>query len=459
MAFAEALAGQPGKLIPELFTRKYDINATYDLLDEREVVPDAIQARHRRLVMAELRTPGRYLLVEDTTFPSYTHRKQPIPGLGPIGDSESGQQGFLLHSILAMRAPQSSAPDAGGRRPPVTILGLADQQYLVRSPRDPEKPKQAGSRQRQIRDRESDRWLDSGERIGRAPSNATVRWVRVADREADIYEYMASCRKLGHGFVIRVSQNRILLNPATGKRLGLVFEHIASVAPLGGMYLDLRGRDGQVARRAKLLISCGPVRVRAPERAGQAAGAGAPIDCWFIRVWEQDPPDGVEPLEWVLYTDPPTETLQEALVGVMDYGTRFLVEEFHKGLKTGMKIEELQLERANRLFAAIAVMSVVALRLLDLRELGRGFPDAPAACTGLDELELELLSLAVERDLTTVAEVLLAVGRLGGHMNRRGDGMPGWITLWRGMKMLRLLVRGAKLERARMDAHVHHMIK
>jgi hypothetical protein len=283
--------------------------------------------------------------------------------------------------------------------------------------------------------------------------------VRVADREADIYEYMASCRKLGHGFVIRVSQNRILLNPATGKRLGLVFEHIASVAPLGGMYLDLRGRDGQVARRAKLLISCGPVRVRAPERAGQAAGAGAPIDCWFIRVWEQDPPDGVEPLEWVLYTDPPTETLQEALVGVMDYGTRFLVEEFHKGLKTGMKIEELQLERANRLFAAIAVMSVVALRLLDLRELGKGFPDAPAACTGLDELELELLSLAVERELTTVAEVLLAVGRLGGHMNRRGDGMPGWITLWRGMKTLRLLVRGAKLERARMDAHVHHMIK
>ncbi len=378
MAFAEALAGQPGKSIPELFTRKYDINATYDLLDEREVVPDAIQARHRRLVMAELRTPGRYLLVEDTTFPSYTHRKQPIPGLGPIGDSESGQQGFLLHSILAMRAPQSSVPDAGGRRPPVTILGLADQQYLVRSPRDPEKPKQAGSRQRQIRDRESDRWLDSGERIGRAPSNVTVRWVRVADREADIYEYMASCRKLGHGFVIRVSQNRILLNPATGKRLGLVFEHIASVAPLGGMYLDLRGRDGQVARRAKLLISCGPVRVRAPERAGQAAGAGAPIDCWFIRVWEQDPPDGVEPLEWVLYTDGRTETLQEALVGVMDYGTRFLVEEFHKGLKTGMKIEELQLEQANRLFAAIAVMSVVLAATAGPPRVGQGLP----GCSG-----------------------------------------------------------------------------
>jgi hypothetical protein len=455
MAYAAALAEQPGKMIPELFTRKYDINATYDILEQREVVPDAIQAGHRRLVMGELRTPGRYLLLEDTTFPSFSHRKQPIPGLGPIGDSEPGQQGFLLHSILAVGASSSSAPDERGRRPPVTILGLADQQYLIRSPRDPNTPKQAGSRQRQIRDRESDRWLESGKRIGPAPSDPSIRWVRVADREADIYEYMASCRAAGHGFVIRVSQNRILLNPADGKRLGLVFEHIEGVAPLGGMYLDLRGRDGQVKRRAKLLISCGPVRVRAPERAGRAAGAGEPIDCWFIRVWEEDPPEGVLALEWVLYTDWPTESFSDALLGVMDYATRFLIEEFHKGVKTGMRAEDLQLEQADRLFAAIAVMSVVAVRLLDLRELGKGFPEAPAACTGLDELELEVLSLAVDRELKTVAEVLLAVGRLGGHMNRRRDGMPGWITLWRGMKVLRLLVRGAKLERTRTNAHVH----
>jgi len=456
MAFAKALAEQPGKMIPELFSRKYEIDATYDVLDQREVVPDAIQASHRRQVRSELRTPGRYLLVEDTTFPSYSHRKQPIPELGPIGDSEPGQQGFLLHSILAMRAPLSPAPDGSGHRPPVTILGLADQQYLVRSPRDPDTPKQAGSRQRQIRDRESDRWLDSGQRIGRAPSDPTVRWVRVADREADIYEYMESCRELGHGFLIRVSQNRILLNPADGKRLGLVFEHIAGVAPVGGMYLDLRGRDGQVARRAKLMISCGPVRVRAPERAGRAAGTGEPIDCWFVRVWEVDPPEGVEPLEWVLYSDSPIESLSEALAAVMDYATRFVIEEFHKGLKTGMKVEKLQLERGNRLFAAIAVMSVVALRLLDLRELGRHMPDAPATCTGLDKLELEILSLAVKRELKTVADVLLALGRLGGHMNRRRDGMPGWITLWRGMNELRALVRGSKLKRARMNAHVHY---
>ena len=162
-----------------------------------------------------------------------------------------------------------------------------------------------------------------------------------------------------------------------------------------------------------------------------------------------------------MYTDPPTETLQEALVGVMDYGTRFLVEEFHQGPQDRNEDRGVAVGAGQPLVRGDRgdERGGKRLRLLDLRELGRAFPDAPAACTGLDELELELLSLAVERELTTVAEVLLAVGRLGGHMNRRGDGMPGWITLWRGMKMLRLLVRGAKLERARMDAHAHHMIK
>lgn len=455
VSYATALAERPGKLMPELFTKRYDIEATYQLLRHPEVTPDRIQAPHRRLVQEELRTPGRFLLIEDTTFPSYSHRPRSVPGLGPIGGSEPGQQGFLLHSVLAVRAPLSAEPGATGRRPPVTILGLIDQQYLVRSPRPEAASKQTVSRQRTGRDRESVRWLDSGRRIGPAPADPDVRWVRVADREADIYEYLRECVLRRHSFPVRVNQDRVILDPATGGRLGLAFGHIAGVEPLGGLYLDLRtrpardGHKGYQARGAKLLVSCGPVRLRAPERPGHAAGRDEPIDCWFIRAWEPEPPEGAERLEWVLYADRKVEALGDALGVVMDYGTRFLIEEFQKGIKTGLKVEGLQLETAARLFAAIAVMSVVALRLLDLRELGRAAPDAPAAVTGLDPVELEILGLAVSRELTTVASALLALGRPGGHMNRRSDGMPGWITLWRGMKALRQLVKGAELERRR----------
>lgn len=453
--YAQSLAERPGKLMPELFMNKYDIEATYQLLRRKDVTPDRIQATHRRLIKKELRTPGRFLLIEDTTIPSYTRRRHLVPGLGPIGGSEEGQQGFLLHSVLAVRAPMPAEPDATGRRPPVTIMGLVDQQYLIRSPRPAKTSKQAVSRQRIERDRESDRWLESSRRIGPAPDSPDTRWIRVADREADLYEYIIECIARGHGYLVRASQDRILLDPTDDERLGVVFDYVAGVKPLGGMYLDLRTRDdhdghkGYKARRAKLLVSCGPVRIQSPVRPGYAAGANPPIDCWVIRVWEPDPPEGVERLEWVLYTDQRTETLAEALVGVMDYGTRFVVEEFHKGIKTGLRIEELQLETADRLFAAIAVMSIVALRLLDIKELGRAVPEAPAAVTGLSPVELEILELAVDRTLTTVASVVLALGRLGGHMNRRSDGMPGWITLWRGMNALRQLVMGAELERLR----------
>ena len=449
--------------MPELFARKYDIEATYDLLRHPEVTPDRIQATHRSLVEDEPRTPGRFLLIEDTTFPSYSHRPRPAPGLGPIGGSEPGQQGFLLHSVLAVRVPLLAEPDATGRRPPVTILGLIDRQYLVRSPRPEAASKQTVSRQRAGRDRESDRRLDSSRRIGPAPADPDVRWVRAADREADIYEYMRECIMRDHGHLARVDQDRVILDPATDKRPGLVFEHIAGVGPLGGAYLDLRarpardGRKATEARRAKLLISCGPARLRAPERPGHAAGTNEPIDCRFIRAWEPEPPEGVERLEWVLYADRKIETLPEAVSEVMDYGTRFLIEEFHKAIKTGLKVEELRLEAGARLFAAIAVISVVALRLLDLRELGRAVPDAPAELTGLTPTELEILGLAVDRVLTTVAHVLLALGRLGGHMSRPSDGMPGWITLWRGMKALRQLVKGAELERKRtIKTNVHY---
>lgn len=445
LSYAQALAEQPGKSIPELFPRKYDIDAVYAFLDLPEATPDAIQAGHRRWVTAQMRLPGRYLLLEDTTYISYSHRPEPVEGLGPIGTSDEGQ-GFLLHSILVARAPRMSQPDATGHRPPFEVLGLADQQSLVRESRPEGEPSDA-SKQRLRRDRESQRWINSGQRVGVAPTDAAVRWVRIADREADIYEYMISCKNLGHGFLVRMSQNRIALDPSDGQRLGTVFEHAAAAEPVGGFYLDLRARPGVAARRARLLISFGAVRVRAPWRPGVAASTAEPVDCWFVRVWEPEPPQGVEPLEWDLYTDQHIKVLEDALSTAMDYGSRYLIEEFHKGLKTGLKVETLQLETAPRLMAATAVMSVVALRLLDLRELGRRLPEADAAISGLCDEELEILGAAVGRKLTTVASVLLAVGRLGGHMNRRSDGMPGWITLWRGMNKLRLLVQGARLAR------------
>src|SRR5262249_1425680 len=159
----------------------------------------------------KMRQPGVYLLLEDTTELSWSG-KQAIAGLGPIGNSAAGLQGFLLHTVLGVRWPEDP-PQDNSLRQPVEVLGLRDQQYSVRTPC--RKPRES-SEERLHRARESQVWTHASQRLGRAP--AGVRWIRVADREADIYEYLISCQALGHGFVIRAAKDRALSHPETGKR-------------------------------------------------------------------------------------------------------------------------------------------------------------------------------------------------------------------------------------------------
>ena len=229
---------------PAKQTPPYDIDATYDLLDPPGVTPDAIQHGHRHLVKEELRRPGRYLLIEDTTLP-VLHPSQaggaragPDRGLGAEGSRDS----CSIRSWPS-GAPQPAQPDASGRRPPVTILGLVDQQYLVRSELAPSGQVQAGGlAAAETRDRESDRWLESSRRIGPAPPNPGHAGSASPIAKRTSMNILISCRDQNHGFLVRVNQDRVVLEPESGKRLGLVFEHIVRRrGALGGMYLGSPG--------------------------------------------------------------------------------------------------------------------------------------------------------------------------------------------------------------------------
>jgi hypothetical protein len=442
---AEAMARQPGGSIPQLFATTYEVKAAYTLLRRPEATPDALQAGHREMVQIEMRQPGVYLLLEDTSELSWSGQ-QPRAGLGPVGNGAKSAQGFLLHSVLAVRWPQEEGGAGAPRRRVVEVLGVGDQQYTVRVPRPRgEKPSDWWASHQ--RPRESHLWEQAGERLGLAPAEPGRRWVRVCDRGADIYEHLHTCRELGQGFVVRAAQDRALVSSSTGARRASLFAAVRQLRALGSCALELRARPGQPGRQATLLVSTTEVELRAPRRPGRNSKGTPPLSCTVIRVWEPQPPVGVPPLEWILLCDAVVTTLGQALECVQQYATRWLIEEYHKALKSGLGAERLQLETAPGLMAAIAVMSVVAVRLLVLREQLRRSPGASAAEVGLEPLELEVLQLKAARALTTVQEVALALGRLGGHLNRRGDGLPGWQTLWRGMLTLQTLVEGVRLGR------------
>lgn len=436
---AAAFARQPGKSIPQACGSVYDVKATYEFFANEAVTPDELQARHRELTLERLQQPGTYLLIADRTEPSWGGKKT-RPGLGRVGDQHSKRQGYQLHSTLAVDWPTGVEPVARGRRPAVEIIGLADQQARVRQAVPPGETRHA----RLLRARESEIWEVTTARLGTAPPRCDIRWGRVCDRGADVFEFLQSCEEEGHGYVVRAAQDRAVVDES-GDAAGRLLATARQQSSLGTFELALRARDGQAARTAQVSLSATPLRLRSPWRPGHGRGSLPVHTCTVVRVWEANPPAGVTPLEWILLCDATVTSLTQALEITWQYATRWLIEEFHKALKTGLGIEKLQLETGAELMAAVALLSVVALRLLHLREVVRLVPAAPAATTGLSQLELDVLAAKTDRGLTTAPEVALALGRLGGHLNRNSDGLPGWITLWRGYVVLQVLVEGVRL--------------
>jgi hypothetical protein len=171
-----------------------------------------------------------------------------------------------------------------------------------------------------------------------------------------------------------------------------------------------------------------------------------------VRVWEAAPPDGEEPVEWVLFTSDPIDSEEQILQIVDRYRARWTIEEYFKALKTGCAYESRQLEDFNSLTNALAVFAPIACTLLDLRSQARRTPDAPAELI-LSQTQIEVLRALGRTPLPkapTQRDVLLAIAALGGHIKWNGD--PGWLTLGRGYADLLMLTAGweaAKLQQAR----------
>lgn len=167
-------------------------------------------------------------------------------------------------------------------------------------------------------------------------------------------------------------------------------------------------------------------------------------------VWvrETNSPQGKKPIEWVLYTSLPVNSFDAAWTVIRYYECRWLIEEYHKALKTGCRVEHRQLHHADRLEAMVGLMSVVAVRLLQLKTMARKDPDRPAKSVvprrWLHSLKAARKNLRRVHDLT-IYEFYRELAKLGGFLGRKSDGDPGWITIWRGWEKLNTLIQGVEI--------------
>lgn len=441
----DALVQHPGGTLPEKLPRPADLEAFYRLCDADEVTHEAVLAPHRQLVLQKLHETRKYLLVvHDATELDYSSHHS-LSRVGQIGNGHG--HGYVVQNSLAID-PQQGA-----------VLGLANQILHVRV-KVPQHEKVAAKRKR--KSRESRLWIRGTQGL---PSRPQV--VDICDRGADGFEFLEHEVRSHRTFVVRAHHDRnilighdaqtfqtaSLLSYARNLPVLATDKTIVRIAsPSGkkhqgtGKIAPKDSRPPGTYRTARLSISAAAVRLMAPHVRRGDHGRD-PLSVWIVRIWESDPPAGCKPLEWFLITNHPADEATAAKRVKTWYEWRWVIEEYHKGLKTGCAIEKLQMRDEARLDPAIGVLSVVALSLLQLRDAARR-PDAKRrrADEIVDPEAIQVLSAWLHqeaREHWTVYEYYIALARLGGYRPRKNC-PPGWQVLWRGQTKLNLMLEGAR---------------
>lgn len=429
---AAAIAENASMTLPKQCASGADLAAAYRFLSNPEVDPQDILGSHCRMVRQEALEHRLVLCIADDTELDFTHRSS-LSGVGQIGDGRG--RGLLQHSTLAV------LPD--GR-----VLGLLDVAWHA-----PQRaPENETKLQRQRRWNLSDLWPEAVQRIGLWESAGKL--VHVGDRHADLFRHLSSIRSLGQEFLVRAMHDRKL--PDHQRRL---WGTVQSQPSLGTMRLsigkqrDHRGRVSRKGREAEVTLRSVRVELSPPPHDPRTAG-WEPLAVWAVYLKEENPPAGLpqeQVIDWMLLSSLDAPELESARKAAQYYALRWRIEEWHRCYKQGCAIEASQLDDAEDIQRLGAVLCVVAVRLLQLRDMAdEGHPNGndPAALKCMfPPLYVQVVArLAGERaEDMTPRRFLLQVAKQGGYLGRKNDPRPGWLVLWRGWNDIVQMVRGIEI--------------
>jgi hypothetical protein len=425
-------AEKPLDSIPQACGDAHAAKAVYRFFRNERVTVDGLVQTLAAATAEHCRGQTEVLSVQDTSSANFS-TLQSTTGLGPVGTSQDSK-GIYVHSTLALLT--TGIP-----------IGLLHQQCWSRAP----KRRDIDPHELDIAEKESSKWLHgiagATAAIADLPSAERPRLIHVMDREGDIHEVLETIANSSDGAIIRSTSNRLIEG-----EIKRAHDAVAAADLLGTKVIDVPAKHGQPKRKARLEVRS--IRVTITPRRRHAAQADRkPITYGLVEAREIDAPADIEPLHWLLWTTEATETFSDADEVLRKYKLRWRIEDFHLTLKSGCRVEALELETANRLTKALTIYSAVAIRIVAMRDLARQDPDAPCTTILSDDAWKALWLHFNEKRLTakvkppTIKQAILWIGRLGGHLNRKCDGMPGVRTLWRGWRDLTLLVTGYRLAR------------
>ncbi len=220
-----------------------------------------------------------------------------------------------------------------------------------------------------------------------------------------------------------IQNRKVVVNGQEGK----IDEFLKQQVSKGCFELTRRGRDGEPTTRHELQLSWTEVEIQAPKYMGK--NKRPPIPGTYIRVWEEKE----NGLEWILFTTMPIERFEQALEKVKWYSMRWIIEEYHKCLKTGCGVEKRNFRSGKALEAVIGMLGIIAAKLQELKYLAKdGYMRQAKDVIPKDLIGIIIRRYKLEEVKLTVKEFWRNVARLGGFIGRKSDGDPGWQTLWKG---------------------------
>lgn len=433
------LAARPTASIPAACGGRAEMAAAYRLFDNEKATFDSILSAHAHATRERMALQSVVVLAQDTTEIDLTRPKSQVKGAGPL-DGNSRRGGLLhpLHAFTPDGTPLGTLYANAWVRGEETVCASLSRSERANTP---------------IEEKESYRWIETLKRAqAEAERCPSTQVICVADSEADIYEFVVEAMKEPRpcDWIVRACQDRALVVEKSEKQCEQrLRDFVLSQPVLFTKTIQVRGRQPKVScetrgrrqpresRRAEVEVRAGQVTLRAPWRPNRRLPA---VTVNVVLVREVDPPPGDEPVEWLLLTSLPVDTIEQVAQVVQYYCVRWMIEVFFRVLKSGCHVEERRFEHIDRLLTCLAVYLICAWRTLYVCRLGRSCPDL--SCEAVFEpAEWKSVWKVVRRDdppaePPSLGIMVRLIAQLGGFVNRKRADPPGPQTVWIGLQRM-----------------------
>jgi hypothetical protein len=435
---------KPSVSIPTACQGESETIAAYRFFDNDRVDEQEVLQPHQDATLNRMAEHDVVLLVQDTTELDVTRPEEMMEGAGPLSDEF--HVGFHNHAMLAV------TPD----RIPLGIINAdiwaRDWDEFRKNQQDKDS-KERKRKQKSIDEKESVRWLE-GYRIGCevASQLPDQKLVVISDSEGDIFECFVEAEddtgEKQAEWIVRACQNRSLQSKDESGALRKLWDEVGQAPVLGTMEVDVsrnrpqskdtrKRKQPRSARRATLTIQATRVTLKSPWRPGEKL---PDVEVNVVLVRETNPPEGEEPIEWLLLTSLPIDTWEKVCQVIDYYCCRWQIEIYFRALKSGCQVEKLQLETADRFKPCVALYMIAAWRVMYALMMGRECPELPCDLI-FDEDEWKAVYTVVEGEIPpetppTIGEMVSMIASLGGYLGRTHDGQPGPKAMWIGMQRM-----------------------